>query len=269
MLFDIANNELRSLSKWITANKLYVNYDKTNFMLFEPKIRTTQNQTSLLVHKHLLFNGHVIEQVHSVKYLGVIIDDQLNWSEHINSLIGKVSSMTGILYRYGNFLPISCKRNIYFALIYSSIIYCIEVYANTTKALLNPLIIKCNRLLRLLQNKSRRTHIYDLYSTFNTLPVDLLFQYYTAKFIHRCLYNPSDMPKVVSNWFTRNSNQHPHNTRNKNNFFLQSNINPKSILFYGPSLWSKLSIELQNNPSLHSFLKHYKLSLVMNLKSSL
>src|SRR5437867_2190724 len=33
-LFRIANSELSNLSHWISANKLYINYDKTNYMLF-------------------------------------------------------------------------------------------------------------------------------------------------------------------------------------------------------------------------------------------
>ena len=166
---------------------LFIDYDdKTNFMVFEPSKRSLHTY-SFAIHKTLLFNGHVIERVHTVKYLGVMIDDKLGWSEHINYLISKVSSMTGILYPNKHYLPMNCKRSIYFALIYSVLIYCVEVYANVNKSTLKPLIIKCNRLLRLLQHKSRRTPLYDLYSTFDTLPIDLLFEYHTAKFIHRCL----------------------------------------------------------------------------------
>ena len=159
----------------------------------------------------------------------------------------------------------NCKRNIYFALAHSIIVYCIEVYANTNKKHLKPLITKCNSLLRLLQNKPRRTHIYDLYSTFNTLPIDLLFQFYTAKFVHRCLYDSLNMPHIISNWFSRGSNTHTYNTRHKNNFFIQSSICPKSILFYGPLMWSKLLPDLQNNPSLKLFMKQYKIFLLNSM----
>ena len=143
-LFDVANEELKKLSNWISANRLHVNYDKTNFMISIPKSYITK--PSIFINKSkILFNGHSLEQVHSVKYLGVIIDDELNWSAHINSLSNNISSMIGILYRNKNYLPMYCKKIIYFALIYSKITYCVEIYANTNKSIIKPLIVKCNR----------------------------------------------------------------------------------------------------------------------------
>lgn len=214
----------------------------------------------------LIFNGHVIQQVHVVKYLGVMIDDKLNWVEHINCLISKISSFTGILYRIKNYLPLHCKKSVYFALIHSTLIYCIEVYANVNQSTLKPLLVKCNRLLRVILNKPLRTPLYDLYSPFNILPLDLLFDLHTVKFIHRCLYDSSNVPSITSSWFVRANNVHSHNTRNSNNFFVQSNCNPKSILFYGPLMWAKLPYNFQHNPSLSSFLKYYKQHLLNSLK---
>src|SRR6267154_640809 len=265
-LFNIANSELSNLSHWISVNKLHINYDKTNFMIFEPKKRAL-NPTKLLHQNTILFNGHVLQQVHSVKYLGLMIDDNLNWSDHINYLIGKVTSLTGILYRTKHFLPMNAKRNIYFALIYSVLTYCVEVYANVNKSSLNPLIVKCNRLLRLLQNKPRRTPLHDLYFAFDTLPINLLFEYYTAKLIHRCLWDSANVPPILSHCFLRGNTIHNHNTRHRDNFVILSKHSPKSILYYGPSMWAKLPEELQNNPSLNSFLKVYKQYLLKSMKS--
>lgn len=264
-LFNTANNELLKLSNWISANKLVVNYEKTNYMVFEPNKKNTVSQ-SLIVNGSLIFNGNVINRVHSVKYLGVFIDDKLNWNEHINSLSNKISSLIGILYRNKHFLPPDCKRNIYFALAYSNIIYCIEVYANVTNTTLNPLIVKCNRLLRLLQHQPRRTSLFNLYSTYNTLPINLLFEYFTIKFIHMCLWECSRVPTFVQDWFDRGSNLHTHNTRHKDQFQLQLKYCPQSISYYGPSMWAKLPSNLKNITSLPYFLKNLKLNLINRLK---
>jgi len=129
-----------------------------------------------------------------------------------------------------------------------------------------PLIITCNRLLRLLQQKPRQTPLYDLYTTFDTLPVDLLFEFYTGKFIHKCLWNSASMPSIFSDYFVRGTSLHTYNTRHRDNFLIQSKYSPKTILFYGPSMWSKLPHGLQNNPSLNSFLEAYKLYLSNRMK---
>ena len=264
-LLEIANSQLSNLYKWISVNKLYINYEKTNFMLFEPYKRVLKTSDPV-ISTPLLFNGHTIERVYSVKYLGVFIDDKLNWVEHINYLINKVSSLTGILYRINHFLPLNCKRNIYFGLIHSVLTYCIEVYANVNKSSLKPLIIKCSRLLRMLQFLPRRTPLYDLYSTFGTLPIDLLFEYHTLKFMNRCFYDSSNIPTISSNLFSRGTHIHTHNTRHRDNFHIQSKFNPKSILFYGPSMWAKLPIGLQQNSSLNLFLNTYKQHLLNSMR---
>src|SRR6267154_442757 len=159
----------------------------------------------------------------------------------------------------------NCKRNIYFALIHSKLVYCIEVYANVSKSCIHPLIIKCNRLLRSLQLKNRRTPLLELYSSFGTWPVNLLFDYYTMKIMHRGLYSSHMLPKNVQNWFLKNSSVHTHNTRHKEQFAIQSKFDPNSLLFYGPSMWSKLPSSLQNDPSLISFLRSYKKLLLSEL----
>ena len=184
--------------------------------------------------------------------------------DHISYLIKNVSSLTGILYRVKCYLPIDCKKQIYFALVNSIIIYCIEVYANVTQSILKPLIVKCNRLLRLLQAKPRRTPVLDLYSSFSTLPVDKLFQFYTLKLIHKCVYNSYNLPSSIVNYFIKTNTVHSHLTRRSGFLFIQSDSSPASIAFYGPVLWNKLlasstpSIALQNDSILVSFLRACK-----------
>ena len=260
-LYKNADNEFSLLSKWISSNKLHINYLKTTYMIFKP------SKYSLLCDGAnqgftLKINGQNIEQVFVVKYLGVFIDDKLDWSDHINSIIKKISSLSGILSRTDALLPIKCKKNIYFALIHSILIYCIEAYGNVSNSKLNPLSVKCNRLLRLLQCKPRCTPLRDLYSNFNILPINLLFNFHTLKFIHKCFYNNSFLPVIVRTWFIRGNTLHSHNTRHCNSFIINSNCNPKSLLFYGPSLWANIPNYLQNDPSHSSFIRNLSIYLL-------
>ena len=132
-------------------------------------------------------NSHKLARVKYVKYLGVWLDENLNWSHHIGQLIRKVRSLTGILYRKKYVLGLQCRKKLYFALVYSSLIYCIEVYGNAKYKFLNPLVIKCNSLLRIIQDKTRYDHVKDLYISYNTLPVHLLYKLFLLKLMHRCI----------------------------------------------------------------------------------
>src|SRR5206468_6785405 len=59
-LFNVANSEVNSLFAWIDANKLFINYDKTNFMLFQPRdgkyslSQDASNLPSLKINDHFI-----------------------------------------------------------------------------------------------------------------------------------------------------------------------------------------------------------------------
>lgn len=262
-LYHVANDELHKISCWLECNKLSVNYDKTNYMIFQPKgYNCDSSQT---INSVVTFGNSVIDRIHSTKYLGIIIDDQLNFEEHLNFLVNKVNSVIGIICRNRYLLPLHCKKKIYFALIHSNLIYCIEVYANTSLTNLNKLIVKVNSLLRVLQNRPRRTHITELYSCFDTLPVDLLFKFFTLKLVHKCMFVNTNVPVVIKNLFKVGTNLHSHNTRTSKNFILQNNINPESISFYAPSLWNKLPVSLQTTQSCNIFTNQLKTQLLQQI----
>jgi len=108
-------------------------------------------------------------------------------------------------------------------------------------SVLNPLIVKCNSLLRILQDKPRRFSVIDLYKNYNTLPVDLLYKLFTLKLMHCYIYDKSRLPVVIVNMFSTNCNVHDHNTRARYDVYIDSHLSTKSISFVGPVLWSKLS----------------------------
>ena len=73
-----ANVAVNLISQWMLANKLALNIDKTYFMLFQPK-----SKNNLVITLNINLNGIILKQVHSAKFLGVIIDDRLEWKDHI------------------------------------------------------------------------------------------------------------------------------------------------------------------------------------------
>ena len=93
-LDDIANKiniELKKLVAWLNANKLSLNIDKTQYMIF----RTSNRK--LIKPKKLEINDNAIKQVSSTTFLGVTIDNKLNWAEHINKVKCKISKGVGII----------------------------------------------------------------------------------------------------------------------------------------------------------------------------
>ena len=84
-LFQIANTVLKDVFQWTIANKLSINFDKTNYMLF--KLSTKNNTLIKELNPQVTVNNIVINRVDNVKYLGVWIDNNLTWKVHINKLL--------------------------------------------------------------------------------------------------------------------------------------------------------------------------------------
>ena len=178
----------------------------------------------------IVISDKLINRVNIVKYLGLYIDENLTWSEHIKQLTSKLSSLIGIIFRKRYIIPNNCKRNIYFALAYSHLIYCIEIYGKAKVSVLNPLVTKCNALLRILQNKPRLSSTKDLYTSYNTLPINLLYKLAILNFMHRIIYNPHNTPVAITNLFHSNSSTHQHNTRHKHEFHIHSSVCKSSLV---------------------------------------
>ena len=82
-LQSIVNRELEKVNEWLHFNKLSLNYSKTSYMIVSRK----NNQ---LTDFDVKINDKTIMRTACVKYLGVFIDDKLNWSNHIAYLENKL-----------------------------------------------------------------------------------------------------------------------------------------------------------------------------------
>ena len=92
--------ELDKLNSWFAANKLCLNVSNTNYMIFGNK--KIDNNINICV----VINGISIDRVYNTKCLGVMIDDKLNWKEHVKM----VQSKTTAIYIYNSVL--TCRQHI-------------------------------------------------------------------------------------------------------------------------------------------------------------
>jgi len=109
--------------------------------------------------------------VATCKYLGILIDSDLKWIEHIKYIYNKLIKFVSIIHKIRSKLPSEILRLTYFAFVHSHLSYGIEIYGNTTTNHLSKLLVLNNRLLRILQHKPFPTHTIDLYNTYFTLPL--------------------------------------------------------------------------------------------------
>ncbi len=110
------NDEINKLNNWFSSNKLKLNIDKTCYSIFSPKANERVNlkeDLGLDISLDLL----PINQVRSCTYLGMEIDDEIKWKNHINKVIKKIIRFVGIFYKIRNKIPAGIRKQLYFALV--------------------------------------------------------------------------------------------------------------------------------------------------------
>ena len=104
------NAELENLRKWLHGNKLTLNVAKATYMIIGTNRILHQSNSKELIQAHLKISGEAIEQKKSVKYLGVILDNQMKWKDHISLISSKVSRAFGMIkYAKKYYQPSSLK----------------------------------------------------------------------------------------------------------------------------------------------------------------
>ena len=82
------NSELKLLYEWLCANRLSLNVDKTEFIIFRPPKTKLDNCVILKL------NNTKIHESLKIKYLGLIMDEKLTWKFHINELCKKTRPLS-------------------------------------------------------------------------------------------------------------------------------------------------------------------------------
>ena len=105
-------------TEWYDSNLLAGNLKKYKVM----NIGYGQNDDNTI--QVIRLNNHDINTTSSLKLLGVIIDSNLNFSEHINTICKKASQKIGVLTRLRNLIPENAKLVLFKTAILPYLTYC-------------------------------------------------------------------------------------------------------------------------------------------------
>ena len=100
------NQELCTLLDWLKANKLTLNIKKkTNFVIFRPAQRKLTNHPKIMIFDNDQNKNVALECKEFVRYLGIIIDNNLSGKHHIDHVAIKMSRTGGLIGKLRHFLP--------------------------------------------------------------------------------------------------------------------------------------------------------------------
>lgn len=122
------NIDLKCIYKWLTANKIALNVAKTEVILFRQRNKAVNYDIRLKL------NGKKLEFSSHVRYLGILIDEFLDWDFHISYIGNKLRKTNGALCKLRYYVPKDILLSIYHALFSSHISYSPQVWGLTSKS---------------------------------------------------------------------------------------------------------------------------------------
>ena len=214
---------------------------------------------------NLHINNKNIKQENFVKYLGIIIDSNLNWYHHVHELSKKVKRSMGIFSKIRHYINLSTLKQLYYSLIYSHLSYGIIIWGNTYTSTLQPLIILQKRVLRIMTFANYDSHSSPIFRQLELLKINDLVFIHTALFMQQ--YYSKQLPETFDNLFQPLSCKHNYKTRlaSKNNYCLpkaRTNFGKFNVRYYGVKIWTSLdsSEKLMNKSALKKKLSSDKIA---------
>ena len=259
------NYQLQLIHQWLKRNKLTLNYSKTAYHLFNK-----QPHAQVCSKFRLHINKSLLERENAVKYLGVWIDNKLNWSAHIENLSLQLSKSCNTFFYLRDFMTNDTLTMLYYSLVYSHLIYGITAWGTAHQHKLREIEVKLNNIVCTITKNKKFSHITFFYKKINFLKLKDVCKLELANFIHKLFHNK--LPNVFKIKFMKLINIHSHEIRksNQSNYFL-SRVNKitcqHKLNYRGVTLWNEIKDEL-NNKSFHQFKKQIKNLLIYTYATS-
>ena len=244
----VVNEELLKLCEWLNSNKLSLNVSKSNFVIFHPYQRKLYREVNLKILDNNSEQLVSLERKTYVKYLGVLIDENLSWKHHINYISTKISKGIGIITRLRHLVPRTTLLNIYRSLIEPYISYGLVAWGQAANVHLNKVVILQKRVLRLMYFSDYISHSAPLFACSGILPIKMLYFKLVASLLHDIENHCA--PPNISQLFTRSEQVHSYSTRFSvaGSFYVkQARTNHQLFSFsrVGAKIWNGIPPELR------------------------
>jgi len=236
-LESVLNDELKLLSVWFKANKLSLNTEKTSYIIFNKNVSSCANST----HFSLLIDSASIKRVDYCKFLGVYLDQNLNWKKHIQEITSKITKTIGIISKLKHKLPTRILYSLHNTMVLPYINYCNIglVWAANYSTNLKRVLLLQKRVVRVISQSGRIEHTSPLFKSLKILKVSEINTLQTSLFMFQLSKNL--IPSQFVSYFSLNSDIHDHFTRTYRHYHFLStktNIRKFSIKFHGPYVYN-------------------------------
>lgn len=206
-LCNKVNCDLKHLQTWLNANLIALNADKTEFILF-------RSERKLLDFKPFLkLTGKRIYPKPYVKYLGVYLDEHLNWNKHVSELSTKLQRANGAIAKLRHYVPLKVLIGVYYAIFNSHMSYACQLWGLTDTNVTHRVLTLQKAAVRLITFKGPYSSSSTIFANLQILNVFDLVKVLNILFVHQHLNFA--LPSDILESFNFDSIDHCYDTRGR------------------------------------------------------
>ena len=249
-------NCVKEVRHWMLENRLKLNDDKTELIVFTPKRFQHLSETLKVTVGDIVINTSSI-----VRDLGVLLDDRVSMESHVLNLRKQAYFQIRTVAQIRPYINTETAKTLMRSLVLSRLDYCNSLLYGIPKYLLNQLQVVQNTAARIIYRLRRRDHITPALISLHWLPIDMRIRYKILLITFKCLrgigpiYLASLLSPVETGRSLRSSTEErlvcP---------LTRTNSGSRAFSSAAPVLWNALPSTLQNIQELDTFkneLKHH------------
>lgn len=192
---------LEKVSSFFNDWKIKINSSKTEFSVFtHSRIMKQRLETNPPV-----FDGNTFQWKDSVKYLGVHLDQKLNFQTHIQNSIGRSNKAISILYcllKKNSPASFRSKLSLYKTYVRPLLTYACPVFANCPKTHFNRLQVMQNKCLRMVLSAPFYTRTTELHRETNLPTIRSFVDTLSENFYRKAGYHSNELISSLGKYTT-------------------------------------------------------------------
>ncbi|KAI2659515.1 RNA-directed DNA polymerase from mobile element jockey [Labeo rohita] len=248
---------VKNVKDWMTNNFLLLNSDKTEILLIGPK-----NNTQNLLTYNLQLDGCTVTST-TVKSLGVILDSNLSFENHISHVTKTAFFHLRNIAKLRNMLPVSDAEKLVHAFMTSRLDYCNALLGGCPASSINKLQIVQNAAARVLTRSRKYDHITPILKSLHWLPIRFRISYKIALLTYKALNGlaPAYLTSLLPRYNPSRS------LRSQNSGLLvvpriaKSTKGGRAFSHLAPKLWNSLPDNVRGSDTLSLFKSRLKTHL--------
>ena len=158
--------------------------EKTNFIVFKVPRHSSETVTIKVGKQHL-------RQTKYVKFLGILLDEHLNWKHHLLELSKKLARTCGLFFKILQFLPTNVLICLYNSLFPSFLQYGIIVWGLTYESYTRPIYLLQRKIIRAIAFEHFTSPSAPIFLNLKILRLSELFQLKLLCFMYECINSTS------------------------------------------------------------------------------